>query len=107
MSEEKAKVYIVRPSRLGFAVKVKVFINDKLVGKTKGGKYLALDLDPGTHTILSKAENKSIVELNVEAGQEYYLKQIIFPGFLRARNNLEVISIEDGKKAMESCKPAK
>ncbi|MBU0764394.1 MAG: DUF2846 domain-containing protein [Bacteroidetes bacterium] len=106
-TEGKAKVYVLRPSRLGFAMGVKVFCNDKLIGKTKGGKFLEWELDPGTYTILSKAENAATIELNVEAGKEYFLKQIIFPGFWRARNKIEVVEEAQARQDIQTCKPVK
>ena len=103
-NNEKAKVYVIRPSKLGFAVGIKVYCNDEYIGKTKGGKYLEMELDPGTYTILSKAENKATIDITVEAGKEYYLKQIVFPGFWKSRNSIEAVDNEVGKQEIQKCK---
>lgn len=105
--EGKALIYIIRTSAFGFAIKFKVFIDNELIGYTKGKNYLYAYLDPGSHQILSKAENKGLLKLNVEAGKTYYVKQKVGFGFIKARNKLALLDPEKGKSAKSKCKLSK
>jgi len=55
---DKALLYVLRPSSLGFAINFKVSVDDEFLGMTKGRNYIFTYLEPGKHTILSKAESK-------------------------------------------------
>jgi hypothetical protein len=107
VKEGYGSVYIVRPSFLGLAINFRVFADGEEMGKTKGKRYLKFDLPAGNHLIMSKAENESEYELEVNAGEVYYLEQKVKMGALKARNELELLSTEEGLAALEKCKPAK
>ena len=101
--EDKALVYVIRPSSLGFAVGMHFFCDNKKVGTTTGQRYFYMLLDPGRHQFMSKAENKSEQILNLKAGRTYYLEQQVKMGFLKARNNLELLSGQEGKEKLMKC----
>ena len=75
--EGKAIVYIIRSKNVGKLVKFHVSANDTPLGYTKGKTFLYTILDPGMYTFVSKAENTKNIDVNVEAGQIYYLLQKI------------------------------
>ncbi len=104
---DKALVYILRPSKVGFIMGMKIFVNEKPFGKTKGGKFLYGFFDPGTYVFLSKAENKKEIHLVLEAGKTYYLKQQVKMGIASARTGLERLRDAEGMKALKKCKLSK
>ena len=55
------------------------------------------------HLFLSKAENKSTLELEVEAGKIYYIEQIPTMGFLYARNRLRLLDDVAGQEKLSAC----
>jgi hypothetical protein len=101
--EGKALVYIVRPSDFGRSVKFKVTVDGEYIGATGGSRFIYAVLEPGSHLIVSKAENASELAIVLEAGQTYYLEQKIQMGLLKARNKLARIEDEEGRKKLESC----
>jgi hypothetical protein len=101
--EDKALVYVIRPTTYGFAVGMDVFCDNKKVGTTTGQRYLYMLLNPGRHQFMSKAENKSEQILNLKAGMTYYLEQQVKMGFLKARNNLVLLSAAEGREKLEKC----
>jgi len=105
--EGKALIYFVRPASIGFLIKFKVFIDENLIGFTKGKNYLYAILEPGKHKILTKSENTSKLELEVEAGKTYFIKQKVGIGFFIARNKMRLVNEIDGKLAFNKCRPAK
>jgi hypothetical protein len=107
-SAEEALVYVVRPTNMGFAVGFSIACDDILLGKTKGKSYVYGFIEPGTHKILaSGGEKDAELEINVEAGKTYYVEQKIKMGVLLARTKLELLTEEEGLKALAKCKPAK
>ena len=102
-NEEKALIYIVRPNFLGTAIRFKVYCDDKYIGATGGQRFIYTYQDPGMHLFLSKAENKSTLELEVEAGKIYYIEQIPTMGFLYARNRLRLLDDVAGQEKLSAC----
>ena len=82
---EKALVYILRPARTGFAIKMWAFVDDQFIGVTYGKNYTYALVLPGEHVFWSKAENVSAFKLTVKAGETYHLQQKVRPGGFRAR----------------------
>lgn len=93
----KAIVYVVRPSGLGALIRFNVFVDDQEaaseVGYTRGGQYIYFNLPPGTHTIMSKAENWADVSVKADAGDIIYIQQEPAMGLIMARNS--VVKLED------------
>jgi len=105
--ENKAIVYILRPTSFGSAIRMNVHCDSTLIGTTNANSYLYLIVDPGNYLIRSKAENKSELPVTVEAGKIYYIEQSVKMGIVYARANLLLVDEEKGKKFMKKCKLAK
>jgi len=102
--EGKALVYVVRPNRAGGLIKFKFHVDGKHVGTTKARRFLYSVLDPGPHLFMSKSENESEMQLNLEAGKTYFLKQKIKIGALKARNELIQVNESEGREMMQKCR---
>ena len=105
--ENKAILYIIRPTSFGSAIKMNVHCDTTLIGTTNANSYLYTIVDPGSYVIRSKAENKSELPLTVEPGKVYYIEQSVKMGIVYARANLLLVDEEKGKKFMKKCKLAK
>lgn len=104
----KALVYYYRHEFLGSAIAMRVRVDGKLIGHTRGKNYFLFEVFPGTYKFSSFSENESVYELNAEAGKTYYLWQEAKFGFLVARTKLQLM--HDEKKArgqMLKCKLVK
>lgn len=101
---DKAVLFVVRPSFFGFAVRFSVDCNDKYLGSTNGKLYIYATLDPGKYLLVSESENKAKLEITVDAGKAYYVKQMPRLGFMMARNKLKLLNETDGKNALLNCK---
>ncbi|MBC7412400.1 MAG: DUF2846 domain-containing protein [Bacteroidia bacterium] len=95
-----SKVYIFRPSIYGWAAGIKVYNDDKYIGKTKGKGYLCFEANEGAHIIVSKAEDRSSTPIVTQAGKSYYIIQTPEPGILRARVRNYEITESEGKRLM-------
>jgi hypothetical protein len=99
---EKALIYILRPSMIGFKIQTKLAVDGDWKGVNKGNNYFYFTLDPGEHSFCSVSENHSVLTLKVEAGKTYYLQQHIEMGMLKARNKIESMTDEEGKAKLAS-----
>ena len=51
---------------------MKVFCNDKLIGRTGPASFLSWEVKEGEYIIKSSAENKDHLTVNFEGGKTYY-----------------------------------
>ena len=100
---DKASVYIVRPAKMGMAIRMWAFADDTVLGLTKGDTYAHAYLEPGEYTFWSRAENVSAVKKTVEAGKTYYFKQKVKMGGLKARVSVEFLSDAEGQEVLDKC----
>lgn len=103
----QARIYILRPSIIGGSVKMKVFSNDKLIGKTGPKSYLCWDVNEGENIIRSNSENKDYFTVNAKGGKTYYIKQTPRVGWVIARVSLEQIEESEGILILEKLKKPK
>lgn len=106
-SSSEARIYILRPSILGSAVKMKVFCNEELVGKTGPKSYISWNVEEGEYTIRSSAENNDYFKIQAKAGQTYYIKQTPKMGWVMARVELESVGQMEGQRMVQQLKSPK
>ena len=82
-------VVFFRPSKLfGAAIGFKVRENGVELGKLRNAKYFILKVAPGTHQYDVHGETKDVLNLEVEAGQTYYVQGVLGVGIMAGRPNL-------------------
>lgn len=103
VSANKSGIYVYRNETMGAAITMDLFIDGKPLGQTGAKTYAYVEVDPGTHKILSKAENEDLLELNTLAGKLYYVWQEVKMGLMYARNKLSLVDEKTGQAGvMES-----
>lgn len=94
-------IYIVRPSSIGTLVRFNIFLDNKddssEMGYTRGSQYIYFFVEPGQHTIFSKAENWAELSVDAKAGETIFLKQDATMGIVMARNRLGTVPDLEGK----------
>lgn len=96
-SSNKATLYIYRNENFGAAISMEILVNNKSIGQTAAKTYFKYDVTPGHYQIQSKAENTSILDLDVWAGKSYFVWQEVKMGFIYARNKLQLTDEIKGK----------
>lgn len=99
----KSNIYLYRNEVMGFAFGIGVELDGKAVGKTGAKTYLAMEVSPGKHTIVSKAENDETLDVVTEAGKNYFVWQEVKVGLLTPRSKLHLVDDETGKAAVKEC----
>ena len=82
---DKALVYFMRPSGMGFAVHFQIWDSDHFVGLSQAKSYFVYECDPGTHLFIGIAENKVALQADVEADKSYYVGTNVRTGWAKAR----------------------
>lgn len=101
---DKSNIYLYRNESMGAAVKMDVVLDNNPVGKTVAKSYMKLEVAPGQHTIVSKAENDDVLNINTEAGKNYFVWQEVKMGILYARNLMHLTDEQTGKAGVLECK---
>ena len=85
----------------GGLVRFNVFLDDREdaseMGYNRGNQYIYFYVEPGKHTISSKAENWADLSFEVRAGEVVFIKQEVEVGMLMARNNLVLLGDTEGR----------
>ena len=77
LSPGKAKIYVFRSAAItGSAVALQVSADGRIVGVTGPGTFLAFELSPGTHSIMSFAfDSTASLRINAQANKLYFIEQ--------------------------------
>lgn len=100
----KANIYVYRNEVMGAAIKMPVVLNGRIVGDTASKTFLLLEVDPGSHTLVSKTENDSVLKVDAVAGRNYFVWQEVKMGMFAARSNLQLVDEATGKAGVSECK---
>lgn len=95
--QDKAVVYFVRPSALGFAINFTYLDSATVIGRFNGPKYIRYECKPGTHLFWARSENRDFIEAEVEAGKIYFIEATPKMGAVKAGVRLEPINPTDQK----------
>jgi hypothetical protein len=100
----KATVYVYRYKQfVGSALAPSVFCDEAQLARMDNGRYFAAKIAPGKHTFRSN-DPQSGLELDVKAGQEYFVRVEIATGFMKGHGRLILMSPEQGSYEVKSKK---
>jgi len=86
---DKAQIVFFRPSKFaGGAFGFKVREGETELGKLRSGRYFVSLVEPGQHEYVVHSEVKDVLNLEVEAGETYYVQATMNIGILSGRPNL-------------------
>jgi hypothetical protein len=102
--QNKAIVFIVRPSIMGMAIPFRLDCDSFQIGWIHAKTYLYTILDSGEHEFKALSENEFHLKVKLEAGKIYYLEQESKMGMLYARTKLKLLDPEAGKNYLSKCK---
>ena len=100
----KATVYVYRYKQfVGGALSPSVYCDEAELARMENGRYFSVKLDPGKHNFHSN-DKQSGIELDVKAGQEYFLRVEIATGFAKGHGRLILVPAEQGGYELKSSK---
>lgn len=105
---DSAVIYIYRVGQfMGAGANWAMFVDEDKLCKLSNNKFMRVVVKPGKHTISSRVGGVGIfkketeVEIEAEAGGEYYVACNIKQSFTRARLEMIEVTKGTGKKQME------
>lgn len=105
---EKASLYIYRNSFVGQALSKSLSIDGVIIGKTANKIYFYKEILPGTHTISTESEfGDNSIDFKADGGKIYFARQYIKMGVFIGGSGIEIVTEEEGKKAILECTLAK
>jgi len=104
--DDKGTVFLYRAGRaVGAAGQLSVKVNSLDAGGTGPGTFFKWDLKPGTYTFSSSTgESSAVVQLDVQAGQVYFIRQDARLGVSSGRVTMKEVDSKKGKNEVENCK---
>lgn len=102
----KGVVYLYRPGRAyGAAIQTQIKVNGRDAGGTGPGTFFRWELEPGTYTFSCfTPESSAVIELDVKAGKQYFLRQDIRMGISTGRVTLNEVDEATGQEAVKNFK---
>ena len=103
---DRGTVYLYRTGRaVGAAGQLSVRVNSTTAGGTGPGTFFKWDLLPGAYTFSSATgESSAVVQLDVKAGQVYYLRQDARMGVSSGRVTMKEVDSKKGKSEVKNSK---
>ena len=89
---DKALVYFMRPSGMGFKVHFQIWDSDHFAGLSQAQSYFVYECNPGTHLFIGIAENKVALKADLDAGKTYYVGTNVRVGWAKARMQLTPVT---------------
>ena len=85
----KSAIVIARTSRGAAIIEFDTFLDQKMIGVTKGrGFFVKKDIEPGVHYLIARAENHETGKIKFEPDTVYYIQQSPRIGWWKARISL-------------------
>ena len=108
-SNGNSGLYIYRDSTLGAALKKDIWVDGKCIGESAPKVFFYTEVAGGKEHVVATESEFSPNELSilVEAGKNYFIRQFIKFGVFVGGADLEIISEEKGKAAVEKLELAK
>lgn len=105
-TQERGSVYLYRTGRVvGAAGQLNVKVNGMDAGGTGPGTFFKWDLKPGSYTFFSSTgEASAVVQIEVKAGEVYFIRQDARMGIDTGRVTMKEVSDSKGRKEVDGCK---
>lgn len=105
-NNESSKIYVLRNSNYGKFISAEIFANNELIGDLKSKSYLEWSTDQKSISIESKIGKPTKLDLELEPGKTYFIRQGLNPfgGVLRSQSTLELLSEEEGRELLSRLK---
>ena len=104
---DRAGLYIFRDSSGGQALKRLVSIDGKVIGQTANKVYFYREISPGTHTLSTESEfGDNTLVIQAIGGRHVFVRQSMKIGVFIGGSALELVSDEEGRKAVLQCERA-
>lgn len=100
---DKATLVIVRDTFYGGSI-FNHYVDSKFVGNSFARSFFIAQVSPGTHYIITTAENTSVIQMDLRPGRIYALRQGVAHGFRNYRSSgLSPLTQKELNEAIKVC----
>ena len=104
--QSKATLFVYRYKQfVGKALAPSVYCDEAELARMENGRYFAVKLDPGKHSFRSN-DKQSGVDLDMKAGQSYFIRVEIAAGFMKGHGRLLLVPGEQAVYEVKKLKPS-
>jgi|KBSMisStaDraftv2_1062788.scaffolds.fasta_scaffold256413_1 hypothetical protein len=100
---DAALVYLYRNESIGAGVHMDVQLDGRPAGQTVAMSYMVWQVPPGSHRLVSIAENDYDLTIDTEPGRRYFVWQEVKLGIMFARSRLQQVSASQGQAGVDEC----
>lgn len=101
-AQPNALVYVYRYKQfVGSALAPSVYCDEVQLARMENGRYFLVRMEPGNHSFRSN-DAQSGVALDLQAGQEYFIRVDIATGMLKGHGRLTLTAPEQGRYELKS-----
>jgi hypothetical protein len=100
---DAAVVYLCRNESFGAAIHMDVELDGRRAGQTVAKSYMVWQLPPGSHRLVSRAENDQDLTIDTAPGRRYFVWQEVKMGILSARSRLQQVVESQGQAGVDEC----
>ncbi len=102
--EDSGRIYIYRTATFGAAIQPGVKVNGEVVGKAVPQGFFFVDRPAGSYEVSASTEAKRSLSLNLDAGQERYVRLEVKMGLLAGHIKPVLVDNADGKDEIKKTK---
>ncbi|MBU1537606.1 DUF2846 domain-containing protein [Myxococcota bacterium] len=102
--QQRANIYIYRNEILGAAIGMKLMIDSVPIAQTGPKTYVKVSVLPGPHTVISIAEDTSVLHINAQVGENYFVWQEAKMGLWTIRSRLHLMNEFTGRRGVMQCR---
>jgi hypothetical protein len=103
-TDGRANLYVYRNESFGAAIKMTLLLDNMAIGDTAAHTYVFQQITPGKHVLVSKTEKDASLEIDTQAGMNYFVWQEVKMGAFAARSALHSVDSKTGEDAVKGCK---
>ena len=102
INKNQAVLVIVRTTPWGSGYLINFYIDGKFIGQTKGKSYFITSVAPGTRYLVADIweGNMDKVRINFDAGRVYFINQLLYYAYPKARIGFNPMTVEEAMKAI-------
>ncbi len=103
-NQPNGTIYIYRYKQfVGGGLEPSVYCDETPLARMDNGRYFIVEVEPGKHTLRSN-DKQSGLELDVKAGEKYFVRVEIATGMLKGHGRLVLMAPEQGSYELKSKK---
>ena len=86
-------VYVLRDSSRGQTSVLEISVNGLPIAKTAPKTFTQVNLKKGRYYIGGRGENYTQIELNIDSGKKYFIRQVVTTGWNDFRNEFQIMEL--------------